>query len=65
MNQIRLGLNEVNTLVKASYFGDGRIPDQIVENVIEQLPPDIVNSASLDEHKNRISRSIKLMSQFI
>ena len=32
---------------------------------IQELHPDLINSVSLDEPRNRIARSIKLMSQFI
>ena len=68
MNQIRTGLNDINQkneqLIKASHFD---YSEQIIGNSLEitQLHPDLVHSQSIDEPKNRIARSIKLMSLFI
>lgn len=41
------------------------IAQQSYAGVIGELHPDLTNSVSIDEPKNRIARSIKLMSQFI
>lgn len=43
----------------------GILPQNQVGGVIQQLHPDLANSVSIDASRQRISRSIKLLSQFI
>lgn len=78
MAQIRVGLKDINDknqqLLRASQFDYGgnvaqsmsapANQDELLE-IVQQLHPDLVNSASIDESKNRIAKSINLMSQFI
>jgi hypothetical protein len=70
MTQIQTGLKDVQKLNKAfienEVFNTG-LPRNIVgpSQDIEQIHPDLVNSVSIDVPKNRITKSINIMSEYI
>lgn len=70
MQHIKAGLKDLNeknqALIQSQQYGV--LPSErgvLNDGAVLQLHPDLANSTSIDESKNRIAKSIKLMSSFI
>ena len=57
--------SQINSAQPDNFSKSLDIVQESYEGVIQQIHPDLLNSATIDEAKDRISRSIRLMSQFI